>query len=279
MVVWYNGNMKFPNPTVLILAGKNSIIQIAGIFGSFFVFGYLLDRINTATKSLYQRTVGWGGVLFTAWIGTPVHELGHVIFALLFLKKINHISLFSPERETGNLGFVKYSYHKWNIFAQIGNFFVGAGPLISGGLVLALLFIAFIPNGAELFTNLLFSKLDPKSVFTAMRAIATALWNFVSWNDPWFYLFAYLSLCVSTHMSPSSVDRRGMYLGFASIFFLIFAFNLAAVIAHQSLNTIMSYITGGALVAVGLFVYALFVSIIHFIVATIVLRPFVRKID
>ena len=271
--------MKFPGPENFLIAGKNTFLQIIGIFGSFFVFGYLLDRINTATKSLYHRTIGWGGVLFTAWIGTPVHELGHVIFALLFLKKINHISLFSPERETGNLGFVKYSYHKWNIFAQIGNFFVGAGPLISGAIVLALLFIVFTPNGSELLSNLLFAKLDPKSVFAAMRAIIVALWNFADWRDLWFWLFAYLSLCVATYMNPSSADRRGMYLGFASIIFLIFAVNLAAAIAHQNLAPIISYVTGASLVAVGLYIYALFVAIIHFLIATIILRPFVRRID
>jgi len=287
-VVWYNCDglinftnlfVKFPGPENFILATKSTILQILGIFGSFFVFGYLLDRINTATKGLYQKTIGWSGILLTAWIGTPVHELGHVIFALLFLKKINHISLFSPERETGNLGFVKYSYHKWNIFAQIGNFFVGAGPLISGVLVLALLFIAFVPDGTNLLSNLLFAKLDPKSVFSAMRAIVIALGKFASWHDPWFYLFTYLSFCVATYMNPSSADRRGMYLGFASLFFLIFALNLAALIAHQNLDTVVSYITGGSLIAVGLFVYALFISTIHFILATIILRPFVRKIS
>ena len=46
-----------------------SFIQLAGVFGVFFIFGFILAKLQNWTSSLYLQTVGWKGILWTAWIG------------------------------------------------------------------------------------------------------------------------------------------------------------------------------------------------------------------
>ena len=62
--------------------------QLIGVFGIFFVFGFVLSRLQRWTSSNYYRSVGWKGILWTAWLGTPIHELSHVFFAWLFRHRI-----------------------------------------------------------------------------------------------------------------------------------------------------------------------------------------------
>ena len=99
----------------LIQVTEITIIQIVSLFGIFFVFGFLLSWIQTATLKNYSSSVGWRGVLWTAWLGTPVHEYSHAILAFLFGHKINDVVLFSPDGNTGELGHVAHSYNKKNI--------------------------------------------------------------------------------------------------------------------------------------------------------------------
>src|SRR3989338_10199174 len=126
----------------LLTLFKILTIQLLAALGIFFAFGFILAKLQEKTQNNYYQTVGLKGILWTAWFGTPIHELGHVFFAKLFHHKITQISLFKPNPETGNLGHVSHTYNKYSLYQRLGNFFVGAAPMLFGsvGLIIFLYF-------------------------------------------------------------------------------------------------------------------------------------------
>ena len=94
-------------------------LEIVGLFGIFFALGFVLSKLQTAVQTNYHRTIGWKGILLTAWIGTPIHEISHIFFAKIFRHRITHVSLFKPNKVTGNLGHVEHSYNSLSLYQPI----------------------------------------------------------------------------------------------------------------------------------------------------------------
>ena len=81
----------------------------------------------------------------TSTIGTPIHELGHAIMCLIFGHKIQEVRLWiPPPHENGMAGYVSHQYNKRNLWQNLGNLFIGLGPILSGLAVVVLaLYICF----------------------------------------------------------------------------------------------------------------------------------------
>jgi hypothetical protein len=258
-----------------ILALFKSVgIQIVGVFGIFFVFGYILSVVQHWTHGNYQRSVGWKGILWTAWIGTPVHEVGHVLFAKLFRHKITHVSLFRPNKSTGGLGHVEHSFHQKSIFQKIGNFFIGSAPMIFGSLVLVLLLRLLVPNGAYIFSFFQGDYAHISSLADIVRRAAIELFsreNVESWR---FWLFIYTSFCVASHIAPSRQDRRGMWRGFAWIVFLLLLVNAAALAFGADLTALVLRANQALTLFTSVFLYSIVISLFHLFASFILLFPF-----
>jgi len=248
--------------------------QIVGLFGIFFVLGFLLSVVQKQTHRIYHRSIGWKGILWTAWIGTPIHEWGHVVFCKLFYHRIIHISLFEPNKDTGGLGSVDHSYNPKSIYQQVGNFFIGAAPMIFGSLFLVSLFILSIPNAKTLFhvfsTGTVHLATLPNALFVFFLDLAMSV-DVMSWH---FWLFLYISFAVSSHIAPSKEDRLGMWKGFFWIVALIVIANTVALFLHTNLTAYVAMVNHVFPLLTAVFVYALLLSVCHLIVASIVLFPF-----
>ena len=80
----------------------------------------------------------------SAFIGTPIHEFGHYIFAKIFRFKVQDAQFFpSKIKDNGDgtvtLGFVRWSAPKYRITNSIGMLFIGIGPVITGTIVITML--------------------------------------------------------------------------------------------------------------------------------------------
>jgi len=258
----------------IILLLKSVLIQIIGVLGIFFLFGFILSKLQEWTHQNYRRSIGWQGILWTAWFGTPIHEWGHVFFAKIFRHKIHKIALFKPNRETGGLGYTEHSYNPRSFYQAAGNFFVGAAPMIWGSLILFIMLYFLLPNGKEVFTAL--SQTDGtvtgtlESIKNSLLLLFTTA-NLKTWT---FWLFLYLSFCLASHVAPSRLDRKQMWQGFFMIIIVLVVINIIALAMKiditQYILKLNQYL--GSLATI--FTYVTLISLLHLILSAIILRPF-----
>lgn len=246
---------------------KTTIIQLAGLFGIFFVFGFVLHQLQKWTQANYRRAFGWPGILFTAWFGTPIHELGHVFFAKLFRHRIDHISLFEPNEATGGLGHVEHSYNKNSLYQKIGNFFVGGAPMIFGGIILAVMLYFLVPDGKEAIMPLL-QAASPTTYFKAVQEMFLTLFSAHNLSDWSFWVFLYLSFCAVSHLSPSEHDRRGMWQGLGWIVFILLSVNIIfSLMRFDITNYILKASFHWLNIIMGIFTFAICLAIIHCLIS------------
>lgn len=210
--------------------------QLFWLLGLLFVFGLLLYVFARFTRVTYVKSAGYKmDIIFTGWIGTPVHELGHAIFCLLFGHKIVEMKLYSPNSDDGTLGYVNHAYNPGSTYQKIGNFFIGVGPIIFGSVVLYALLYYLVPNMQEVFRNIesqsgsLIKGVQGEytglvsSLGATTKETLISLFNTSNFSDYRFWIFIYISICVASHMELSPPDIKGAKGGLISliIFFLV----------------------------------------------------------
>lgn len=257
--------------TFLISILKMTLIQLLGVLGIFFAFGFVLSKLQEWTQHKYQKVVGWKGILWTAWIGTPFHELGHYFFAKLFRHKIIRFRIFEPNKVTGELGHLDHSYSKFSLYQKVGNFFIGAAPMIFGSAMLALLVYFILPNGKEVFLPLTEANNTIQSILIAAKKTLLSLFSFkniVLWN---FWVFLYLSFCIASHLAPSRADRKGMWSGLFYIFLILLLVNIFSVLFKLNTTAYILQINQYLGIFTAIFLYATIISLIHFVFSYIIL--------
>jgi hypothetical protein len=189
----------------------------------------LLHTVERAVGRFVSHRLGWGAVLVTGWIGVPVHEVSHLVMAVLFRHRIVGWSLFDPDPTTGTLGYVRHAHTRPSLFQLAGNFFIGIAPLLGGAAVLAGLLVWMVPLAA-LQAQLGQSGLLAAGAAGAPGVSATALtsgaglvdlgrrladlgwgllvtaWRARTW---WLPLQLYLCAAVAAHLAPSLRDLTG----------------------------------------------------------------------
>ena len=63
---------------------------------------------------------------------TPLRELGHAFFAVLFCHRVTDARFLDLHSPDGEIGYVEHSYNPRNPVAILGNFFYILGPLVVG---------------------------------------------------------------------------------------------------------------------------------------------------
>jgi hypothetical protein len=216
----------------------NTLIQMATFFAGFLVFGLLIQALSQLSFRSLEKSFGNKGTYVVAWLGTPIHELGHALFCLIFRHKIAEIRFFKPDQTTGTMGYV---YHKWNtknLWQVLGNFFIGIGPLILGCAVLFGLFYVLIPGSSGVWEpiaeqshhmgNSIGGNLEVmgNAALTLLKIIFTAD-NLASWR---FWVFLYLAICVSSNIRLSWSDVTHSIYGAGCIVVPFLLLNLVGLI-------------------------------------------------
>lgn len=259
--------------TYLLTLIKTVTIQIIGVFGIFFLLGFILSKFQEWNHKNYHRTVGWKGILWTAWIGTPIHEIGHVFFAKIFRHKIQNITIFQPNELNGNLGHVNHSYKKHSLYQKMGNFFIGAAPMIFGSMFLVIMLYFLVPNGKEILLPLTQTDLTLVSFLTSIKQTLLNLFspeNIKAWN---FWLFLYISFCISSHLAPSKQDQKGMWRGFFWITILLILINMITLGVGVNITKYVLGTIHYLQIFITIFIYAGIISFLHLLLSTIILLP------
>lgn len=278
-----------------------SLSQLIWLLGLFFIFGFILYFLARSTRITFVKSAGIKtDMVFTGWIGTPVHELGHAVFCILFGHKILEMKLYSPNSKDGSLGYVNHAYNSKSIYQNIGNFFIGAGPIIFGSLVLYVLSYYLVPemrvafsdieSESQMFVQLLQGQYSGllAAFLDTTKLTLSSLFARENLSDFRFWIFLYLAISISSHMQLSPPDIKGAKGGLISIVILIFILNLFILgleatglsvhfgewwkyIKLESYATSINWFLG---VMASLFVFATIISGLNFVLSYAVLTVY-----
>ena len=226
---------------------------------------------------LFASLSGSGsGAVFdvTSIIGTPIHELGHAVMCPLFGHKIQKIKLWSPKAENGVYGYVEHSYNRRNLWARLGNLFIGVGPIFSGlGVVVLMLWLCFPTQWSDYLTasrTLLAEGTTvgerATGIFSLLCALPRAFAR--SW---WRALLGLLVILpVSLHITLSWEDIKGSVSALPMYFLMLFVFALVTYCVGVSVS-----VTAG-LWLFNLRVLSLFGVVIAFAAVWVVIALLIR---
>lgn len=214
----------------LLYLGKLLVLTL----GTVVVCGFAVRICSRAFSALLGN--GSGAVFdITSVIGTPIHELGHALMCPLFGHKIGKIKLWSPTAENGVYGYVEHSYNRKNPWAQLGNLFIGMGPIFSGlGVVVLMLWLCFPAQWSEYLnaSRVLVARGTTVSeiaggVVSLFCAIPSAFAS--DWLRSLLGLIVILP--VSLHISLSWADVKGSVGAFPMYLLMLFVFALVTYFA------------------------------------------------
>lgn len=220
----------------LLTVMKLSLFGTLCVTGSLILIGLILGIIERRANFYIQSVFGRKGIMATAWIGTPIHELGHLLMCYLFMHRVKEFKLFDLRASDGVLGYVNHSWNSKSLYQNIGNFFIGMGPLFSGTAALVLGMYLFLPDSFATFSNYLALNADhPDSQTLADILVLTAQLfesifsaeNLASLN---FWIYFALSIAISSHIALSKEDLKGAGRGLVTIFTFILLVNVIALI-------------------------------------------------
>lgn len=181
--------------TSLITTVKVIFFGLVPLLLVVFATQWMSDSIRLSLTNM----MGLRGYVYLTFPGVILHETGHLLFCLIFRHRVTDFKLFSPEFSSGRLGYVEHSYNKHNIYQRIGNFFIGSGPVWFGVGVIFLLSKWLLPIDFVVSGN---SWNDLQGIFKELLTLP--LWQ--RWES-WVWL--YLVLCISSHITLSPADIEG----------------------------------------------------------------------
>ena len=228
----------------ILLSG---VLQVLFWVGAIILTGVIIALLN----GLFYRAVGTNSYkvcIATGCIGTPIHELGHAFFCLVFGHKIVEMKLFSPDKESGTVGYVKHSFNEKNIYQRMGQFFIGVGPIIFGsGVLLLLLFLLVRPAFTSLAAAMSSLGSAENSLGDYFTLIGSGFGGFfrslfsgelvTTWQ---WWVMLLLGCMISIHMNLSKADIDGAKLG---LLLVIAIFALVPIIVGIISSTAHWYVT------------------------------------
>jgi len=240
-----------------------TLFLVALLAAPFVLFAVVMHWIERKIQGRLASRFGWKSVLWTGWLGTPIHELSHAAMCVVFRHRIKDIALFEPDLKTGRLGYVEHSFIPGNWFQEAGNFFIGMAPLIGGSLALGFVLWLFFPESAAEMIQASQASDQPtiSQLFDAISNLLQQLLspaNLASWK---FWLFIYFVLCIGGHMAPSKSDyngaSRGVFLVVGLLVLALFLVSFAGFQTDQIIGTTIQFLTP----VIGLQVLSIFICI------------------
>ncbi len=136
---------------------------------------------------------------------------------------------------------MRHRYNRRSVYQNIGNFFIGIGPLIFGTVIIYYVSYYLLSLDSTNEFNLGAGDLG---TWTGIKEVSQNAWesttgvleeisawdNLSSWK---FYLFVYLVFCIGSSIKLSPADIKGAYKGFGILVLVLLCFNLSTIWAES----------------------------------------------
>lgn len=180
----------------------------------------IISTINNLSMKLQLASGGKIMIYIFGIVGIPIHEFSHFLFCKIFGHKVTEAKFFSPNWETGVMGYIQHTYNRNNIFQSIEQVFISIAPMIVGTFLITLLYNAFDISsiGLQSIRN---------NPVLAVKCIT----------------FVYIFVCISSYMICSIQDFKNCFRGiiytFVCIIVCIFLFPGIFVMAYNGLILVL----------------------------------------
>lgn len=246
-------------------------IETVYLTGMIILAGLLLGILRTYSIKNFQRSFGIKAVMITGFIGVPIHELSHAIFSVLFAHKVIDVKLLQKPDEKGVMGYVTHTYNTRSIYQQIGNFFIGVAPIFGGVISIIILMRFIIPEAYNKFIHILIKNLHVTTLNKATIEIIMSsygeliknIFSLRNFQNPYFFIFLFVAICISSHISLSFADIKGASKGLGIIFMVILILNIFGLSKYILAINIIKY----NILITGFFIVAIILSSITFLVS------------
>lgn len=241
---------------------KRTAAAFFSTLGVLIVFGLLVNFVNDAGHGYLYSVFGWGGIVLTGLIGTPVHEFSHWLGCKIFGLNVTDVKLFRPiaGRSDGVLGYVRFSYSQDNLWQKLGCFFTGIAPLVLGGLIIILVLRFLTP---EVFNKISqnvaktekANKNPIKYFGAAVSGLFSGFFSLRRWGILRGVICFYLITSISMHMSLSPQDLSGSLIGLAIVVGLYFIYGIITELMKKEYKaaSIKTALVISSFMSVGLF--------------------------
>lgn len=150
----------------------------------------IISIINNLSMKLQLASGGKIMIYMFGIIGIPIHEFSHFLFCKIFGHKVTEAKFFSPNWETGVMGYIQHTYNRNNIFQSIGQVFISIAPMIVGTFLITILYNAFG-----------ISNIGLKSILDNPTLTIKCI------------TFIYIFVCISSYMICSIQDFKNCFTG------------------------------------------------------------------
>lgn len=258
-----------------------SFIEMLYLVGVIIVVGFILGALERLSNSYLTRAFGPKGVMVTAWIGTPIHEIGHLLQCFIWGHRVSRVRLLQLNHPSGILGFVEHHYNPNSMYQQVGNFFIGLGPILSGigSLILGMYFLvpqSFLVFKTEVEQHIQFKQLDLtllKTIWESISIICKSLFTIENLINPLFWLFLIIAFSISSHIALSKADIKGSARGLSTIFIVLVLLNIISRLLNWNTYDLIvklagynTYVLAFSSIAVLFSFITLLISILLFII-------------
>ena len=237
---------------------------------------------NWVCQKLFLKLLGRSGykmLAVSAFVGTPIHELGHAAMCLLFGHKIVELVLWQPRSRDGTWGYVRHTHKADHLYQKLGNLFISAGPIFSGMAVLSLLLASCFPNTWSVYIAAMGEM--ARSQGSVSELISTGLGVIVNVFDElgsgsrslWLQIpILPVILMISMHMSLSPTDIQNAWKAVP----LYLAVTLGLSLVTWVLGDTVRRLVLTALGSVHAFMMAMFTVVLTFSAAQVLLSLLLR---
>jgi hypothetical protein len=202
---------------------------VGGIVG----IGFISGTVESLANQQAYRAFGKKGILITAWLGTPVHELSHLLMCFVFHHKVDQVKFLQLKSEDGTLGYVIHRFNPGSLYQKAGNFFIGIAPIFGGIVTIFATLYVFVPESFKACLLIVHQVLGQHNMsapylIVGVQTIVQMVHTLFTWNNmahPSFWLFVYVSICIASHISLSPADIKGAVSGLSSLFMFLLLIN------------------------------------------------------
>ncbi|MFC4322924.1 hypothetical protein [Litchfieldia salsa] len=93
-----------------------SFFELIYLVGILVAVGMVIGVIERYSNRYLIKAFGPRGLYLTAWIGTPIHEIGHLIQCFIWGHRVTRVKLLQFGHPNGVLGYVEHQYNKNSIY-------------------------------------------------------------------------------------------------------------------------------------------------------------------